>query len=276
MAKMNDDWVDQLALFKNLTSLDISRPARSVSEEAMTELLIEIGGNLTHLDISGHEDITDRVLLQGLKPHAKKLISLVASDLPLLTNFGVAKFFGANVELPDAKEEPEDSEDGVMDVEMANGDTNLSPRANAGADTSTTMAIDETSIPDPELERSKFINDSSIPPLQHIDFSRNPLLSSLALSSLLKHSGVSLHSLNINQWKDTDNETLLTLASSAPHLVKLDVGWCRDVDNFVMKELIDRCPRLKEVLVAGCNRLTSDCPRRVCAIQRDSRGLTLT
>jgi len=251
---MNDEWVDQLMLFKNVTSLDISRPAKSISDEALTELLVEIGGNLTDLDISGHEDVTDRVFVEGLKPHARKLVTLVASDLPLLTDVGIAKFFGADVELP--KVEDEEVRDDDADVEMADADGVQNPPPTAN----TVMLVDEQPIF--KSKDPNFIGDSSVPPLQHIDLSRNPLLSSLALSSLLKHSGPSLHSLNINQWKDVDNETLLSLGPSAPHLLKLDVGWCRNADNFVMKELIDHCPKLKEALVAGCNRLTSDCPRR--------------
>lgn len=250
MAKINDEWVDIIISFKYLTSLDISRPARSLSDEALTELLAEIGANLTHLDISGHEDATDRVFLEGLKPHASKLVSLSAADLPLLTDAGIAKFFGANITVPDS---------GDGDVEMADGDGEAPDIPAFGV----YVPPPEVPVAEEQEERPAFNDDSKVPPLEHIDLSRSPALSSSALAALLHHSGTSVQELNINQWKDVDNETLLTLGSSASHLVRLNIGWCRSADNFVVKALLDGCLNLKQIIVAGCNRLTSDCPRKV-------------
>ncbi|KAF8801906.1 hypothetical protein BYT27DRAFT_7197607 [Phlegmacium glaucopus] len=45
-------------------------------------------------------------------------------------------------------------------------------------------------------------------PLLSLDPSPNEVLGSLALQSLMKHSGKQLEELNINGWKDVDEDAL--------------------------------------------------------------------
>jgi DNA repair protein RAD7 len=244
ISKLDDDWLNLVADFTNLASLDISRPARSVSDDALIALLAQIGDKLSHLDISGHEDLSDSILLQGVKLHATSLASFSASDLPLLTDEGVSRLFAAKLK-------PEASE--TLDVQMRDGE---------GDDTSSTEDAVMNEADDlgglPEIDAT-----CSLSPLEQVDLSRSPALGSRALAALLQHSGNTVLDLNINQWKDVDNETLLTVGPSAPHLTKINIGWCRNVDNFVVKALLDSCPNLKLILCSGCNRLTRDCPRKV-------------
>lgn len=247
-SKLDDDWLSLVANFMNLASLDISRPARSISDNALIALLAQIGNKLSRLDVSGHEDLTDRVLVEGVKLHATKLASFSAADLPLLTDEGVSQFFGAKLE-PGAS--------AAQDVEMQDKE------GNTASDTEDTVMIDGGDDIDDINDAPEVDAICNLPPLEQVDLSRSPALGSKALAALLQHSGKTLRDLNINQWKDVDNETLLILGPSAPHLIQVNIGWCRNVDNFAVKALLDNCPKLKLILCAGCNRLTGDCPRKV-------------
>ncbi|KDQ18733.1 hypothetical protein BOTBODRAFT_29109 [Botryobasidium botryosum FD-172 SS1] len=101
------------------------------------------------------------------------------------------------------------------------------------------------------------------PPLQQIDLSRSPNLSSKSLAALLSHSGSALTSLSINSWKETSNAGLMAIPEHASQLVKIDFGFCREVDDFVMKAIIDGCPELTEIKCFGCNKVTTNCPRKL-------------
>lgn len=202
VGQLNDDYLHLIGRFKSLTSLDISRPSVSLSDDAVIELLEYIGANLEHLNISGNDALTDDALENGIKAHTRKLVSLKAS-LTQFTNDGVTAFFTDN---------------------------------------------------------------DNMPPLQTLDLSRVHELSSEALSALTRHSGRQLIELNINSWKDSSNESLMELAQGVPVLKKIDLGWCRQTDNFVIKALLDHCKDLTEILCFGCNKITEECPRRVCRL----------
>ena len=120
---------------------------------------------------------------------------------------------------------------------------------------------------------SKFFDAWKNLPLKYLDISRNEVLGSLSLKSLVKHSGERLEELNINGWKDVGEPALNSIGWSAKHLKKLDVGWCRAVDDFLLKmwfegELVHGkqegcCESLQEVKVWGCNKISHSCPRKV-------------
>jgi len=78
-----------------LTYLDLGFSMRSLSEEALVDLMAVVGAGLTHLDLSGHVLLTDTFLMDGIKAHARELTELALSTLPLLTDQGVADFFNA-------------------------------------------------------------------------------------------------------------------------------------------------------------------------------------
>lgn len=67
------------------------------------------------------------------------------------------------------------------------------------------------------------------PPLIDLNLSRNPSLSSASLLSILRHSGSTLQKLNLNGWKDVENNALLEIGKHARELRLLDLGWCREV-----------------------------------------------
>lgn len=229
IGNLSDEFLEELSTLSEgeskLTYLDLSDPGESCEEEAMINLLSAIGSQLTHLNVSNHINLTDDFLVEGIQPHTKALDTLILNNLPNLTDEGVATFFKA-------------------------WDNN--------------------------------------PALAHLDLSRNHSLADLALEAILGHSGEKLEELNINGWKDLEEEILVTFAVKAPELRKVDVGWVRDMTDFVVKAWIDGAPqdfnenkddpdamvgevvsvvggcrKLEEVKVWGCNRITSNCPRKV-------------
>ncbi|KAK0230718.1 RNI-like protein [Armillaria fumosa] len=194
VGKMSDEFLDHIKLLKGqLTYLNISEPSESCSEAAIIEMLSTVASTLTHLDLSNHTEVSDKVLRLGLQPHAEAITSLGLKGLPELTDIGVADFF------------------------------------NSWRDN---------------------------PPLTFLDISRIHLLNKDALLAILAHSGSSLQELNINGWRDIDNESLEEIGKQARDLKKIDLGFCRGVDDFTVKNIIDgNKGGLQEVKVWGCNRV---------------------
>ncbi|KAK0468416.1 RNI-like protein [Desarmillaria tabescens] len=194
IGKMSDEFLNCIKLLEGqLTYLDISEPSESCSEAAIIEMLSTVAPTLTHLDLSDHTEVSDKVLQQGLQPYSKAITSLGLKNLPELTDTGVADFF---------------------DSWTAN------------------------------------------PPLTFLDISRIHLLNKNALLAILAHSGSSLQELNINGWRDIDNETLEEIGKQARDLKKVDLGFCRGVDDFTVKSIIEGSKGgLQEVKVWGCNRI---------------------
>lgn len=98
IGKMDDSFLTEIKKFgEQLTYLDLSYPgiSDSLTEEAVVDMLSTVCGTLTHLDLSNNRLLTNGVLLQGLKPYAKHLISLTLANVPELTDAGVADFFEA-------------------------------------------------------------------------------------------------------------------------------------------------------------------------------------
>ena len=115
---------------------------------------------------------------------------------------------------------------------------------------------------------ASFFEEWANPPLITLDASRNPDLHTASLRAIMNHSRETLEELNINGWKDVEEEGLREIGKGS-ELKKLDVGFCRNVDDFVVKGWLDGedgkgrgVPNLKELKVWGCNRVTSLCPRR--------------
>ena len=94
--QLSEDFLTHIeTLGDSLTFLDISNPGESeaLSTESLSDLMSHVCENLTHLDFSGNVLLSDGFLYQGLKPHARKLHSLILSGLPDLSDAGVAEFF---------------------------------------------------------------------------------------------------------------------------------------------------------------------------------------
>lgn len=100
IGKMDDAFLEEIAKVKKLTSLDISDPSHSCSQDTVIDLLSAVGSALVHLNLSKHNLLTDEFLEQGLKPHTRVLESLVLSHLPELTDKGVSDFFSTWTENP--------------------------------------------------------------------------------------------------------------------------------------------------------------------------------
>ena len=71
-------------------------------------------------------------------------------------------------------------------------------------------------------------------PLISLDISRNTVLGSLSLETLVKHSREQLEKLIIDGWKDVGEPELKLIGRLAKQL-KSDVRWCRAVDDFLLK-----------------------------------------
>ncbi|KAJ7646796.1 RNI-like protein [Roridomyces roridus] len=95
VGKMCDEFLEQIAEFSKLEYLDIAEPDHSCSDEGMIQLLEAVGGNLTHLDLSGHGLLTDEVLSEGLAPNLRVLKDLKMTHLPEITDAGVAALFSS-------------------------------------------------------------------------------------------------------------------------------------------------------------------------------------
>ncbi|EPQ50665.1 RNI-like protein [Gloeophyllum trabeum ATCC 11539] len=96
VGKMDDTFLQEIVKWKGtLKRLDLSDPgsSKSVTDDACIEMMQAIGPQLEHLDLSGHEYLTDEFLRLGLTPNAGSLSSLSLANLPDITDAGVASVF---------------------------------------------------------------------------------------------------------------------------------------------------------------------------------------
>jgi DNA repair protein RAD7 len=237
VSKLKDSWLECIHKLGLLRSLSLSRPAESLTDKPVVELLGNIGARLEHLDLSGNDELTDDLLRNGIGKNCTSLQSLALSGVTQLTDEGVAAFFAQWRQDEGTAYIVENKEDS-MDVDRPVTNTNR--------------------------------------PLSSIDLSQNPELGTDALLALLLHSGPELVKLSINGWKSTEEKSLGVIAKCAPKLEDLDVGWCREVDDFVVGKLLGivqndededcrsvGCVNLKVLRLHGCNRVTNACPTRV-------------
>ncbi|RXW23189.1 hypothetical protein EST38_g2674 [Candolleomyces aberdarensis] len=120
---------------------------------------------------------------------------------------------------------------------------------------------------------ASLFNEWENPPLVSLDASRNPELQTDALEAIMKHSGSRLENLNINGWKDVEENGLRDIGRKGKEMRKLDVGFCRNVDDFIIKAWLEGedvkgrkkggCTELVELKVWGCNRVTPNCPKKL-------------
>ena len=93
ISKMSDEFLPHIAKLQHLTSLDLSSPAHSLGDEAVAELLEQVGSNLTSLDLSGNIELTDAFLKDGMRKHVPNLTTLTLNNLPLITDIGISDLF---------------------------------------------------------------------------------------------------------------------------------------------------------------------------------------
>lgn len=198
IGKLDDTFLPHISSLRHLEQLDLSSPTVSCSEDGLLGVLDARGAQLSHLDLSGHNELGDDFLQNGICAHTPRLVSLRLDNLPTLTDEGVATFFRA-----------------------------WTPGA-----------------------------------LNTLSLARAHDVGANALPALIECVRSTLSALNISSWRETTADALANIAS-APELRALDVGWNRAVDDFVIKAILDGCPKLEEIKCWGCNRVTSDCPRKV-------------
>ncbi|KAH9031849.1 RNI-like protein [Lactarius hengduanensis] len=95
IGKLDDTFLPHISALQHLEQLDLSSPSASCSSDGLLGVLHARGAQLTHLDLSGHEELDDDFLQDGICAHAQRLVSLRLDNLPTLTDEGVAAFFRA-------------------------------------------------------------------------------------------------------------------------------------------------------------------------------------
>ncbi|KAH7337787.1 hypothetical protein B0J17DRAFT_615681 [Rhizoctonia solani] len=162
VGKLEDSWLPLLQRCTNLKRLELSYPGGelSLTNEPVIELLGAIGRGLEHLDLSGHPQLEDNVLIEGVIPHAPNLTLLKMSTVPLLTDAGVAQFFTEYNEKA-----------GFEYLEMKNNPLLSTESLRAMLDRSTSITIRELSIngwKETEEEACKLLV-TSCPELRKLD-----------------------------------------------------------------------------------------------------------
>lgn len=96
VGQMCDEFVDALMpKAGRLVLLDLSDPSQSLSDEPLIALLKAASGVLQTLDLSGSDALTDALLTDGIREHARALRSLRLVGLPEITDEGVSTLFAS-------------------------------------------------------------------------------------------------------------------------------------------------------------------------------------
>lgn len=90
---MSDEFLDHIKTFEELTSLDLSEPSKSLSADAVIDLLDAVGKNLVLLNLSKNEALDDEFVQRGLLPNVQRLSSLTLGELTEVTDAALASFF---------------------------------------------------------------------------------------------------------------------------------------------------------------------------------------
>lgn len=107
---IDDRWMEEIGKLVHLEHLDISAPGtRSCTDEPVIKMLSTAGSKLESLSLEDHNQLTDKVLLEGILKYCPRLVKLglgnIADYAPPqeeeehvktgLTDQGVASFFAA-------------------------------------------------------------------------------------------------------------------------------------------------------------------------------------
>jgi len=211
---MEDGFLDHLKQLKSgLKVLDLSDPGSSLSEEALIELMGVVGPTLTHLDLSKHDLITDTFLEEGLKPHLRVLTSLTLSNIPEVTDTGVAEFFNSWREASEtAKPNPP-----LTSLDLSRNDVLSSDSLCA-------------------------ILTHSGPTLQRLNINGWKSTSEIALNKVAKLAKV-LRCLDVGWCREVDDFVIKGLADGCERIQEVKVWGCNRVT--------DKCPRKRGVNIYG-------------------------
>lgn len=210
IGKMDTEFVTHLKkLSENLTYLDLSRPGipEALSEASLIELMGAVGRTLKHLDLSGNVLITDAFLFQGLKPHARRLNSLILSDVAELTDAGVAEFFQTWTSAAEQVQETPNPPLSVIDMSRNHELASLALTA---------------------------LLEHSGPTLDNLNINGWKAVSQDALMDIAKHTQ-ELQTLDMGWCREVDNWVIKSIMENCSKIKDLKVWGCQ--------RLTDKCPR---------------------------------
>ncbi|GAA5945125.1 hypothetical protein JCM3775_000916, partial [Rhodotorula graminis] len=248
----------------HLASLDLARlgtpQGHVLEDDDVVALLSHVGTGLVSLTLDGNELLTEKVLVDGVKPYCGQLKKLSLADCVEVHTEGVEVLFGATPAPPTGEdkggEAGEGAGAGAADGEAATDGER--EREVEGAESA--VGVDSDKTPGAALVEA---TPWSSPGLHTLNLHRLGSLSPLALRALLAHSGRTLRNLSLHSCDELDAPILSDdLARLAPDLEVVDLSFVRATDNFVVQALLGRCKKLRIVFLHGNNRVTADVPRK--------------
>ncbi|KAJ3554125.1 hypothetical protein NM688_g3267 [Phlebia brevispora] len=214
IGQMSDDFLTFIGQLRGqLTYLDLSYPGvpDALTEEAVITLMEAVCSNLEHLDLSGNTQLTDGFLYHGLKPYARRLSTLVMSNVHELTDAGVAEFFDTWNTAVDPPNPPLVSIDFSRDQELS-GKALASLLAHSG------KALEQLNINGWRATPEKVL----------ITIGRNAPL---------------LKKLDIGWCRETDDWVIKDVVENCEKIGEIKVFGCQ--------RLTERCPRKRNVNLLG-------------------------
>lgn len=236
IGKLKDDWLKDLGQLPLLRSLALSRPAESLTDTAVVELLGSLGARLEHLDLSGNDELTDELLRDGIGKNCTSLQSLALSGVTQLTDVGVTTLFNQWKQDEEASHKAKDTED-WMDVDLPVINRPLS-------------SIDLSQIPELGSTALLALLLHSGPKLLKLSINGWKSTEEKALSALAMYAP-KLEELDVGWCREVDDFVVGKLLGMAQE----------DGDRRLVG-----CVNLKVLKIHGCNRVTNACPTRVSGL----------
>ena len=233
LGNLKDSWLEHICQLTLLRCLSLSRPAASLTDKPVVELLGMIGARLEHLDLSGNDELTDVLLRDGIGKNCTSLQSLALSGVTQLTDEGVAAFFKQWKQDERVSCRVENTEDGMdIDRPITNRPlTTVDLSQNSELGTDALFALLQHSGPD----------------LLKLSINGWKSTAEKALSEIAKYAP-KLEELDVGWCREVDDFVVGKLLGMSQ----------KDEDRRSAG-----CVNLKVLRVHGCNRVTNACPTRV-------------
>ncbi|KAJ2444148.1 UV-damaged DNA-binding protein rad7, partial [Coemansia sp. RSA 2424] len=98
--------------------------------------------------------------------------------------------------------------------------------------------------------------------LERLSLGRCYMLTDAVIEAVVRHSGCSLRSLDLNSVDDHLSEEGLLALAGCPHLEDVDLSWVRCTSDAVLEKVLGGCGRLAKITVYGCPEVTIFAPTR--------------
>jgi len=236
IGKLKGSWLEYMYRLPLLKSLSLSRPAESLTDKPVVELLGMIGTRLEHLDLSGNDELTDVLLRDGIGKNCTSLQSLALSGVTQLTDEGLAAFFKQWKQDEEMYYRVKNTADS-MDVDRPTTNRPLS-------------SIDLSQNPELGTGALLALLLHSGPDLARLSINGWRSTGEKALSEIAKHAP-KLEELDFGWCHEVDDFIVGKL---------LGMGQ-KDEDRRSAG-----CVNLKVLKLHGCNKVTSACPTRVSGL----------